>query len=110
MPSATAHDLTIARDIARRLREKLGSDLTQVLLFGSRAKGIPKPYSDYDLLLVVKHRDRDTVEGAYDETTDFEIEHHVDISLKVYSEVDFRRKMKMGTPFMRSIRETGIPL
>lgn len=104
------NDLEIAKEIATKLRERIGPQLTEIIFFGSRAKGIPKPYSDFDLLIVLKRRDNKKIDSIYDETTKLEIEHEIDISLKVYSEEDYKRKMDLGTPFMRSVHQSGIPV
>ena len=39
-----------------------------------------------------------------------ELRHGVDVSFKVYSEDDYARKQKLGTPFMKALRESSIPL
>ena len=57
-------DLDIAKEIARRLRKRIGPEL----------------------------------------------EHEIDVSLKLYSVDDFKWKMAMGVPFMKSILQSGIPL
>ena len=103
-------DLDIAKEIARRLRKRIGPELEQMLFFGSRARGIPKPYSDYDFLIVLRHRNTAIIDEIYEETTDFELEHEIDVSLKLYSVDDFKWKMAMGVPFMKSILQSGIPL
>ncbi len=51
---AKAADTEIAREFTRKLGEKIGDNLKKAVLFGSRAKGISKADSDYDLLLVLK--------------------------------------------------------
>jgi len=43
--------------LADRLRKHFGDSLFQVLLFGSKARGDDGPYSDVDVLVVLKKRD-----------------------------------------------------
>lgn len=81
--------------------------ITRVILFGSRAKGIPKPGSDYDFLIVLKEKDRKIIDEMYNVVTDFLIQDGVDISLKIYNEKDFRHSTSIPTPFMASILKTG---
>ena len=81
--------------------------IVKVILFGSRAKGIPKPESDYDFLVVLKKKDRRTLEGIYEVVTDFLLEYGVDISLKIYSLEEFQKMISIPTPFMASILKTG---
>lgn len=51
-----------------------------------KGKGIPKPGSDYDFLIVMVEKDRKIVEEVYDIVTDFLINNGVNISLKIYRE------------------------
>jgi predicted nucleotidyltransferase len=44
-----------ANELARRIRERLGSACQGVILFGSRARDKAQPDSDYDLLILVDH-------------------------------------------------------
>ena len=107
---AKAADTEIAREFTRKLGEKIGDNLKKAVLFGSRAKGIAKTDSDYDLLLVLKKRSNEIIDGIYDEVVDFLIERGIDVSLKIYTEEDYKRKMTLSTPFMAEIKKTGITL
>jgi predicted nucleotidyltransferase len=49
---------TIAREYSRKVRSALGSRVRDIVLFGSRARGDHKKYSDYDMLLIVDKRDK----------------------------------------------------
>lgn len=46
----------VTQEFAVMLRQRLGSHLRQLLLFGSRARGDAQDGSDYDMLVVVDHR------------------------------------------------------
>ena len=81
--------------------------ITRVILFGSRAEGVPKPGSDYDFLIVLKEKDRKVIDEIYNVVTDFLTQYGVDISLKIYNEKDFLHSTSIPTPFMASILKTG---
>ena len=81
--------------------------IVKVIFFGSRAKGIPKPGSDYDFLIVLNEKDGKIVEEIYDVVTDFLIKFGVDISLKIYKRSDFEKMKSYPTPFMASVLKTG---
>lgn len=51
----------IAKEYSERVRSALGSHIREIILFGSRARGEQKKYSDYDVLIVVDKRDREIV-------------------------------------------------
>lgn len=46
--------LTILRDIKDNLSHHFGNELINVILFGSQAKNKEHPYSDYDILIILK--------------------------------------------------------
>jgi len=100
----------IEKEFAGRLVERFGAGLEKVILFGSRAKGRAKPWSDYDLLIVVARKDRKLIDDIYDLVTEFLLNYGADISLKIYAAGDFTRKMDLPTPFMQRIQETGVIL
>ena len=57
MPEATAQDYDprsdpVLRGFLARVREAVGKEPTEALLFGSRARGDHDPMSDYDLIMV----------------------------------------------------------
>jgi predicted nucleotidyltransferase len=81
--------------------------IVKVILFGSRAKGVQKPGSDYDFLIVLRKREREVIEQIYGVVTDFLIQYGVDISLKIYKDKDFQEWTSIPTPFMASILKTG---
>jgi len=99
------------KDIESKFLNKITSlfpdQITRVILFGSRAKGVSKPGSDYDFLIVLKEKDRKIIDEIYSVVTDFLTQYGVDISLKVYNEKDFRHSTSIPTPFMASILKTG---
>jgi predicted nucleotidyltransferase len=105
------NSLSTKEDIEGKFINKIVSlfpdQITRVILFGSRAKGVPRPGSDYDFLIVLKEKDRKIIDEIYSVVTDFLTQYGVDISLKVYNEKDFRQLSSIPTPFMASILKTG---
>lgn len=49
----------VVQEFASALRQRLGSRLRQMILFGSRARGEAEEGSDYDMLVVVDQRTPD---------------------------------------------------
>lgn len=84
--------------------------LKTIYLFGSRARGDEKPYSDYDLLLVMEKRDETVVDRLYDAAVDILLETGKVISLKIFNKKDFKRLSSIPTPFMSRILKEGIKL
>jgi predicted nucleotidyltransferase len=103
-------DIQTASFIAEQIRASIGPRVERILLFGSRAKGVAKPHSDFDMLLVLKERDHAVIDRIYEVTYDFELEHGIDVSLKIYSAEAVRRQHAIGTPFIRNVLQTGVEL
>ncbi len=57
----------ILREAKQRLQKKFGDKIKEVILFGSRAWGNPKPWSDWDFVVVVRGK------GLYDFDMETEI-------------------------------------
>jgi predicted nucleotidyltransferase len=99
-------DKILARFLSKIQKIKLQS----LYLFGSRARGDEKPYSDYDLLLVMKKRDERIVDKLYDAVVAVLLDTGKVISLKIFNEADFKRLSSIPTPFMSRVLKEGIKL
>jgi len=100
----------IVTEFTKRLIDGFEPYIERVIFFGSRAKGFSKPWSDYDILVVLNKRDAGVIDEIYEIVTEFQLEQRVDVSLKIYSKDDFERKNALHTPFMESIKKTGVVL
>lgn len=97
----------IEAEFVDRITSLFSSRISEVILFGSRAKGISKPGSDYDFLIVLKERDRGVIDEIYEVVADFLIKYGADISLKIYGYEKFQKMASLPTPFMASVLKTG---
>ena len=104
---APSHKDHIEAEFVNKITSMFPGQIVKVILFGSRAKGIPKQGSDYDFLIVLRDKTREMVDEIYNVVTDFLIQYGVDISLKVYNEKDFEQLSSIPTPFMESVLKTG---
>ena len=82
----------------------------KLILFGSRARGDDRPYSDYDILVVLDEKDRATVDPLYEATMQVLYKTYRLISLKIYRTADFERFIAIPTPFMTNVLRDGVPL
>jgi len=79
-------------------------------LFGSRARDDWRPDSDYDILVVVDKRDRALVDQLYDAVLDVLFETNHLVSLKIFTEEQYRRLAAIPTPFMARVAAEGLSL
>ncbi len=84
--------------------------IQELYLFGSRARGDEKPYSDYDLLLVVEKREPRMLDTLYDAVTDVLTSTGRVISLKIFPRDEYRRLSSIPTPFMKRFLSERISL
>ena len=50
------NNINILKDLKTVLKSRFGDNISDVILFGSRATGNPKKYSDYDILIVLNNK------------------------------------------------------
>src|SRR5947207_8326496 len=62
MASANEEGIDVVPEIVRRLVAEF--DPEEIILFGSRAWGQPRPDSDYDLFVIVSGREEDPLQRA----------------------------------------------
>jgi uncharacterized protein len=99
----------VIQEFLRRIAP-LRDRLQEIILFGSRARGDEKPYSDYDILVVVEERERPLIDALYDAAQEVLYISGRLISFKIYKRVDFERFAAIPTPFMANVLREGIPL
>ncbi len=108
MKKKTPHNkYKIESEFVHKITSLFPDQIVKVILFGSRAKGTPKPGSDYDFLIVLRDKEREIVDEIYNVVTDFLVHYGVDISLKIYKEKDYIKWASIPTPFIASISTTG---
>jgi predicted nucleotidyltransferase len=109
--SASNRQLAV-KEFVRRLRQALASNLLDVRLFGSEARGEATPESDIDVLVVaqpdtdrVQFEDR-VIDLAFDVNLDF----GVYISPRVVTPGILNDPVWRETPFIRNVARESIPL
>jgi predicted nucleotidyltransferase len=106
--SSQAHD-PVLEAFLRHL-EPARDRIERIILFGSRVRGDEKPYSDYDLLLVVEERERSLMDAIHDAAIEALLATGRLISPKVFRRRDFDRLAAMPTPFFARVLAEGIPI
>lgn len=98
----------ILRLLSKALKEQLGSDLKQLILFGSRARGDNAPDSDYDCLAVVTEVSAVTLEVLDQVGGELLFSHDVVFSIVPISEA--RYGAEKYHPLLMNIAQEGVIL
>ena len=96
----------VAREYSTKVRAALGDRIREIILFGSRARGEQKKYSDYDMLIVVDNRDREIVKKIRKIAVEILDEHERLIGNVVYDAEEWERKKTF--PFGVNILREGV--
>jgi predicted nucleotidyltransferase len=105
-------DRQIVQELKRRLPAEVVSHLSQLIMYGSRARGEAAEDSDLDLVALVDEKtpelEAQMEEVAYRVMWDHDFKPI--ISLKVFDEGRFRSAAQKGYSFYRNVEREGIEL
>lgn len=95
-------------DFKRIVKKKFGSQIKEIRLFGSKARGDWHKESDIDVLVVLKSATDDQMNFIYDTVMFLCGEYGVYLSVKVFSEKEFNQYQSIPTIFTQRILKEGI--
>jgi predicted nucleotidyltransferase len=95
-------------DFDARLRERLGSRVHGVKLFGSWARGEARPDSDVDVWVLVDAHDQQTRHVPYEVAARVVVEHGVDVAPTVMAEAEWRHLQARDRRLARDIETQGV--
>jgi len=98
----------VVQEFAAMLRQRLGSHLRQLLLFGSRARGDAQDGSDYDMLVVVDHRTPELRAVILEVESQLMERYGALVATVLRSETEWQQFQ--GFPLARNIAREGVPL
>lgn len=90
------------------LRKRLGANLRQVILFGSRARGDFREGSDYDFAVVVRRKDPSVQSSVVEAGVDFLNRFDEVSACVVYDETEWAESTRL--PLGVNIKREGIAL
>lgn len=110
MTKLNRKDAGALSEFVGRIRSELSDEVTQLRLYGSKARGGDTPESDIDVFIVVRSESRQLENRILDIAFDVNLAHDVYISPCVVSESVLRHPVWRITPFLESVARSGIPL
>lgn len=83
-------------------------DIFSLYFFGSRARGDAGPGSDYDVLVVLRKKEKDVIDTLYEAVLDVLLKHGQVVSLKLFTLEEFERLHALCTPFIENVLREGV--
>lgn len=108
--TSATHEADAVLDSFLRRITSVRAEVVELYLYGSRSRGDHRPDSDYDVFVVLRERNRPTVDALYDAVVDVVCETGSLVSLKIVSQEGFERSMAAGNPFVANVLHDGVPL
>ena len=99
---------SVLEEFATRLRQKLGSNLRRLILFGSRARGHHLPDADYDCLVVVGAISAEVREEVDAAAGDALYRRNAVMSAFLVTESDY--ESRIYSPLLINVRREGVTL
>lgn len=99
---------SVIEQLATVLREKFGTHIVKVILFGSRARGDYEPDSDYDVLILLDEVTKETVDEIDEIVWQIGWDNEALITAIVHDEKTF--ETHVYEPLFINIRKEGITL
>ncbi|MBL7798186.1 MAG: nucleotidyltransferase domain-containing protein [Saprospiraceae bacterium] len=99
----------VLREARTRLQTAFGDKVKDVILFGSRAWGRPKPWSDWDFVVVVRgDYDWRVVRGIRDVMAYLDLDFDVFTQTLVISEEELLHSLRGKQPLFTDATQNGI--
>ncbi len=99
-------DYIILRELAASIREKYPD--AEVIGFGSRVRGNASEFSDFDICIVLKYLDENIDKDIMNIAWETGFKNDIVISTITYSKDDFENGPVSCSPFVKSIRQSGV--
>jgi predicted nucleotidyltransferase len=106
----SAKEKAVLKQFKASLEQVLGTQLVELKVFGSKARGDDRPDSDIDMLVIVSSDDWHIRDKVYDVATDILLQADVCISPKVISKSRFDQLCKEGTSFIHNVGKDAITI
>lgn len=106
----SAEERAAVLEFTERLRERFGSVIKQVILFGSKVRGESGRLSDIDILIVLTHLSWEIKKTISELAAEENLKHNVLISTVRYDIKTWENPIIKASPFGKSVREEGICL
>ena len=108
--SLTVQEQHTLQQFKKALGERFGSDIVEIRVFGSKARGDAGPESDLDVLVVTERDDWRLKEQIGRVATGILLEEGIYLSIKVFGRSFYQQLVEMETPFIKNVLRESIPV
>lgn len=99
----------LLKEIKKQLQSVPGIVVKDVILFGSRAKGVANEFSDYDICIVLKNDyDWKLRNRIYDALYELDIKHNILLDIHIISVKEIATSLRAKQPIFENIFNNGI--
>lgn len=92
------------------ITEWVGENLAGLWLFGSKARGDDRPYSDIDLLLIVKEVSSKIQWEVYEIAADYSLEYDVLFNIHIIDRAEWEKRKRWQDTLWREVHQDGVLL
>lgn len=98
------------RDLADRLRKRLGERLLEIRLYGSKARRSDSPASDIDLAVIVNRHTTGIRTEVFEDVSNVMLEHDVLLDVHLMAIEDLEEMRAIGAGYAKRLDREGVRL
>lgn len=96
------------REFSLLLHKKIGADLVEIRVFGSKVRGEDSSESDIDILIILKQSDKKKRDVIADISFEVGLKYDLFLSTVVYEQDVFYSPLSQETLFYRNVQKEGV--
>ncbi len=96
--------------LKNKLLEHLSEAVMKLVFFGSRKEGTFTPESDIDILVVVKNKNKKTIEKIFELSHEIErdlLNYEISLSIHILSEKEYLNYKDRNSEFIQNLEKSG---
>ena len=99
----------VIKAFIKELKEKLGNEIINIRIFGSKVRGDFEKDSDIDIFIVVRKKG-DIRDKISDIAAEYFFKYNVPLAPVVYSLLEYEKNKELGSFFFEQVEKEGVAL